>query len=252
VPSRDQTGCCAALPRRSILCGLPPNKSLTASASSDARSRFERECRILSQFDHPHIARLLQHGIISSEIPFLVIEYVEGQPLPDYAQANGLDLKSRLTLFLKVCLAVAVSHRLGVVHRDLKPANILVTPNGDPKLLDFGIAKLAGDSTERLTATGWRPMTPVTSASDVYSLGVILKELTAHFSDGRLSRIIKMATAERAQERYASAAHLADDVTAYLFRQASARGAASPYIYNVLTSRLGAYAVCDGLCLSPG
>jgi serine/threonine protein kinase len=204
-------------------------KLLRADAATPAaRSRFERECRILSQFDHPHIARLLHHGITSSEIPFLVIEYVEGQPILDYVQSNASDLRGRLKLFRQLCLAVAVSHRRGVVHRDLKPANILVTADGEPKLLDFGIAKLAGDATERLTATGCRPMTPeyasieqirgatVTPASDVYSLGVILKELTESFSDERLSRVTDKATAERAEERYPSAAQLADDVTAYL------------------------------------
>jgi Tfp pilus assembly protein PilF len=198
------------------------------AATPTARLRFERECQILSHFDHPHIARLLHHGISTDQVPFLVIEYVEGQPLLDYAQSNALDLRSRLTVFRKVCLAVAVSHRRGVVHRDLKPANILATADGEPKLLDFGIAKPAGDPTERLTATGCRPMTPeyasleqirggiITPASDVYSLGVILKELAGDFSDGRLSEVIDKATAECADERYPSAAELADEVSAYL------------------------------------
>ena len=154
--------------------------------SDDARSRFRHERQILAGLEHPHIARLLDGGETSEGTPYLVMEYVDGEPITQYC--SPLDRTARLRLFLKVCEAVEHAHRNLVVHRDLKPANILVTPNGDPKLLDFGIAKLLDPGSSK-TQTAFLALTPdyaspeqvrgepITTASDVYSLGVILYQM---------------------------------------------------------------------------
>jgi serine/threonine protein kinase/tetratricopeptide (TPR) repeat protein len=156
--------------------------------------RFGRERNILAGLTHPHIARLYDAGIGAAGQPFLAIEYVEGQPIDAYCTANGLDLDGRLRLFLHVARAVAYAHAQLVVHRDLKPANILVTPHGEVRLLDFGIAKLldpeqtAGNQPTEFAAQAFTPdyAAPeqiagetVTTATDVYSLGVLLYELVS-------------------------------------------------------------------------
>lgn len=156
-------------------------------------SRFRFERQILSGLDHPHIARLLDGGATEDGLPYFVMEYVEGQPIDDWCRLQSANVDVRLRLFLQVCDAVQYAHRNLVVHRDLKPGNILVTPDGVPKLLDFGIAKLLhsedGQDSAALTQVGMRLMTPeyaspeqarglqVSTATDVYSLGVILYEL---------------------------------------------------------------------------
>ena len=152
--------------------------------------RFERERRILGALDHPYVARLLDGGATDDGMPFFVMEYVEGLPIDQYGQAATLSTAERLGLFLKVCEAVSYAHRQGVIHRDLKPSNILVTEDGVPKLLDFGVAKLLNlDSASRTvdaTATVNRVMTPEYASpsqlrglppeetDDVYSLGLLL------------------------------------------------------------------------------
>lgn len=163
--------------------------------SEEIVERFLRERQILARLQHPHIARLLDGGMATDGRPFFAMEYVEGEPLLAYCDRRRLGIEPRLRLFLDACSAVQYAHRSLVVHRDLKPSNILVTSDGQLKLLDFGIAGLLGGegSLERtaLTREGPSPMTPeyaapeqvrgepATTVTDVYALGVVLYELLA-------------------------------------------------------------------------
>ncbi|WP_431259691.1 protein kinase domain-containing protein [Roseateles chitinivorans] len=156
--------------------------------------RFEREGQILARLSHPNIARLLDAGVHNGHQPYLVLEYVDGLPIDRYCQINALDVESRIKLFLDVLAAVAHAHSRLILHRDLKPSNILVTHDGQVKLLDFGIAKLLDDATQsgmatELTQRAGSAFTPqyaapeqvqqadVTTATDVYALGVLLYQL---------------------------------------------------------------------------
>ena len=155
--------------------------------------RFRHERQILASIEHPYIAKLLDGGSTIGGSPYLVMEYIDGLPIDVYCDRNGVTTRERLELFCKVCAAIQFAHQNLVVHRDIKPGNILVTSDGVPKLLDFGIAKLldpaAFSLTIDLTRAEFRPMTPeyaspeqirgetVTTASDVYSLGVLLYRL---------------------------------------------------------------------------
>ena len=152
-------------------------------------ARFRQERQILARLEHPNVARLYDGDAVDGQ-PYLVMEYVEGEPLLAWCAARRVDLAGRLRLFVAICGAVEHAHRNLVVHRDLKPSNILVGADGQPKLLDFGIAKLIGeDEGEARTATSDRLMTPeyaspeqvrgepVSTATDVYALGAILSEL---------------------------------------------------------------------------
>ena len=153
--------------------------------------RFDAERRILASLEHPNIAGLLDAGTDDAGTPFVVMEYVEGVAIDAYAREHRLSIRQRLELFCTVCDAVQYSHQRLVVHRDIKPGNILVTPDGVPKLLDFGIAKLLDPlvADGQRTRTEFRALTPesaspeqvrgepVTVASDVYSLGVLLYRL---------------------------------------------------------------------------
>jgi tetratricopeptide (TPR) repeat protein len=150
---------------------------------------FQRERRILAALEHPGISRIVDGGITEGGRPYMVMEYVEGTDLIRHAQAQRLDLAARLRLFRQVCEAVAFAHRLLVIHRDLKPGNIRVTPDGQVKLLDFGVAKLVepqGRTEDFETATIMTPEfaapeqlygQPVTTATDVYALGAVLFHL---------------------------------------------------------------------------
>jgi non-specific serine/threonine protein kinase/serine/threonine-protein kinase len=158
--------------------------------SSYALARFRAERQILANLEHPNIARLIDGGQTDEGFPYFVMELVDGQPIDQYCDAHKLSINERLRLFCTICSAVEYAHQNLVIHRDLKPANILVTADGVPKLLDFGIARLLSpdllaDESER-TVSLLRVMTPeyaspeqirgdaVTTASDVYSLGVVL------------------------------------------------------------------------------
>lgn len=158
--------------------------------------RFAREGQILARLTHPHIARLIDAGVAQEgqQLPYLVLEYVDGQPIDRYCEAHRLDIAQRVRLFLDVLAAVAHAHNRLILHRDLKPSNILVDTAGQVKLLDFGIAKLLADDTQalqgaaatELTQRAGRAFTPqyaapeqvqggdVTTATDVYALGVLL------------------------------------------------------------------------------
>ena len=166
----------------------------------EALQRFRAERQILARLEHPAIARLYDGGETADGVPFLVMEYVEGLPLDVYCDRNRLGLEDRLRLFRRLLDAVAYAHQNLLVHRDIKPQNILVTAQGEPKLLDFGIAKQLVEAAggAEPAPTGLRPMTPsyaspeqvrgeaVTTSSDVYSLGVVLYELLCGRSPYRL------------------------------------------------------------------
>ena len=151
--------------------------------------RFLSERQILARLDHPNIARLYDGGIAPDGRPYFALELVDGLPITEYAAHHQLDVEARLALFAQVCEAVQYAHRQLVVHRDIKPSNVLVTPEGVPMLLDFGVAKLVAETEDGLTVTGVAPLTPayaapeqvrgeiVTTATDVYALGVLLYEL---------------------------------------------------------------------------
>jgi eukaryotic-like serine/threonine-protein kinase len=152
--------------------------------------RFRAERQILANLNHPNVARLLDGGTTPEGLPYLVMEFVEGTPIDEYCDAQRLPVRERLELFVQLCGAVQYAHQNLIVHRDLKPGNILVTAEGTPKLLDFGIAKILQPVEQRSggerTVSAQPMMTPeyaspeqfesrpVTTASDVYSLGVIL------------------------------------------------------------------------------
>ena len=182
--------------------------------------RFRTEREILSGLDHPNIARLLDGGSTADGRPYFAMEYVEGRHLLEECAARGADARQRIALFLQVCDAVAYAHRHLVVHRDLKPSNILVTPDGSPKLLDFGLARLlqpdagGGEHTE----TGFRLLTPdyaspeqvrgerITTSTDIYSLGVVLYHLLAgrgpyRTTDRHSSEAIARAVCDQEPER---------------------------------------------------
>ncbi|MCP3958211.1 MAG: tetratricopeptide repeat protein [bacterium] len=173
--------------------------------SGSVARRFRGERQILANLDHPNIARLLDGGTTEDGRPYLVMEHVAGTPVDEYCDQHCLKIPQRIELFRKICDAVSYAHRNLVVHRDLKPSNILVTVDGEPKLLDFGIAKLldpeAFAMTLEVTRTGQEPMTPpyaspeqirgevITTASDVYSLGVLLYKLLTGRVPFRLDRL---------------------------------------------------------------
>jgi serine/threonine protein kinase len=160
------------------------------SPTADLARRFARERAILARLDHPNIARLLDGGTLDNGQPYLVMEHVEGQELRAFSQIRALSINQRVELMLKICGAVDHAHRRLIIHRDLKPANILVTRSGQPKLLDFGIARLLHpDADSEQTIAAERRLTleyaspeqlrgdPVDTRSDAFSLGVILFEL---------------------------------------------------------------------------
>ena len=234
--------------------------------SAELLRRIRSERQILAGLDHPHIAKLLDGGSTEDGRPYLVLQYVHGEPIDRYCEVRKLPLGARLDLFLELCGAIEFAHQNLVVHRDLKPSNVLVTEEGRVKLLDFGIAKILQPEnfpqTVVPTRTGWMPMTPdyaspeqirgrpVSTASDVYSLGVLLYLLLTgrhpySFDDrdlasmveavclrqprrpstlvaeggralaGDLDAIVLTALAKEPRARYPSVARLADDLRRY-------------------------------------
>lgn len=219
--------------------------------STAAQERFRRERQILAGLQHPYIARLLDGGETDDGTPYLVMEFVEGQPLT--IAASDWPVRRKLELFLKVCQALEHAHRNLVIHRDLKPANILVTAEGEPKLLDFGIAKFI-DPAATKTQTGMAALTPeyaspeqvrglpISTLSDIYSLGVVLYQLltnrkpykldtTSPFELERvicvespappalgdeLDHILLMALRKEPERRYPSVERFAEDIERYL------------------------------------
>ena len=167
--------------------------------------RFRIERQILANLEHPNITRLLDAGTTDDGLPYFVMEFIEGTPITRFVQRENVDFRGRFKLFLKICSAVDLAHRHHIIHRDIKPTNVLVNQDGEPKLLDFGIAKLLGaESDDEITAAAVQRLTPlyaspeqtigqqVTISSDVYSLGVLLYELLAgkppsRASNGKLS-----------------------------------------------------------------
>ncbi len=173
-------------------------------------ARFIKEREILATLEHPNIARLIDGGIIDNGTPYLVMEYVAGVSLDQFCECENLTIEVRLKVFSKICAAVAHAHRNLVIHRDLKPSNILVNEEGEPKLLDFGIAKLfSSENLGNETNTNLLALTPeyaspeqlrgekLTTATDIYSLGIILYELLTgnrpfETSGKNLSEVLKL------------------------------------------------------------
>lgn len=194
--------------------------------------RFGAERQILANLDHTNITRLLDAGVTRDGLPYVVMEFVDGEPITSYAQKENCSIRQRLELFFKVCSAVESAHKKGVIHRDIKPSNVLVKSDGEVKLLDFGIAKVASGQPDDVTVVAERRLTPKyaapeqrtshspTIASDIYSLGVLLSELlelrnsSREDTDGSLRgcvrNVVTKATQAEPGKRYPSAAALAE------------------------------------------
>jgi serine/threonine protein kinase len=240
-------------------------------SDENTRRRFDNERQTLAALEHPNIVKLLDGGTTEDGSPYLIMDYVEGQPIDRFVRERDLSINERLELFRTLCGAVHYAHQNLIVHRDLKPANILVTPQGVPKLLDFGIAKLLrpafAQATVGFTRTNAQPMTPeyaspeqilgqpITTATDIYSLGTLLytlltgthpyqvpsqsyHELEVSICEGNarkpsavlhpvapaaarqlrgdLDTIVLTAMRKEPQRRYRSAEHLAEDVRRHL------------------------------------
>lgn len=214
-------------------------KVLRGFPTADGMRRLRQERRILAELDHPNIARLLDGGETPEGQPYLVMEYVDGVPLADWLRTAAPETTTRIALFDKLAAAVAHAHRHLVIHRDLKPGNVIVRADGEPKLLDFGVARLAsldsGEASTRVASMGWASPEQaaggaVTTASDVYSLGVILRvllggrddrdpEAPAPLADAELRGAIAMATAADPAHRYPGVDALREDLLAWRERR---------------------------------
>lgn len=265
--------------------------------TDDVYRRFLAERRILTALRYPGISILLDGGVTDDGLPFFVMEHIDGLSITEYCQRNHLNLGARVQLFRQVCEAVAHAHRHLVVHRDIKPSNILVTDDGQVKLLDFGIAKLlepVDSEAQYLTAADARPMTPaystpeqnsggtVTTATDVYQLGLLLAEIltgtgpareklgietgglparppskiqgleslpySASELRGDLDWIVLRALEPAPESRYASAASVLADIDRYQNRlPVSARSWTVPYVTRKFVRRRPGLALAAGV-----
>ncbi|SNY60410.1 serine/threonine protein kinase [Arsukibacterium tuosuense] len=191
---------------------------------------FKTERQILADLEHAAISRLLDGGTTRDGMPYLVMEYVKGEPIDKYCAARLLSLTARLQLFVKVMAAVAFAHQKMVVHCDLKPSNILIDQHGEPKLLDFGIARLLNraTSTDATTATEQLGLTlnfaspeqkqgkALSALSDVYALGLVLQLLVAKSASSDVHWIIRRALQQEPANRYQSVTAFADDIKRFL------------------------------------
>ncbi len=239
-----------------------------ALVTPTGQARFRREGSVLARLTHPGIARLLDAGVSAGGQPYLVLEYIDGEPIDGYVEEHHLSRDARIRLFLQVLDAVGSAHANLIVHRDLKPSNILVTNDGVVKLLDFGIAKLldtdASADRAALTAEGMRALTPdfaapeqargdaITTATDVYSLGLLLYLLLsgrhprpgsadaepAKLHEGDLDTILGKALRREVRERYQTVGAFADDLERFLRHEpVSARRASLAYRVGRLVRR---------------
>lgn len=209
-------------------------------ASGEFLARFAAERDVLASLDHPNIVGFLEAGQDPKGRPYLVMEYVDGLTPRKFAQEHGLGISEVLRMFIRICAAVEVAHQQLVVHRDLKPSNILINSEGEPKLLDFGIAKLLSVGDE-ITQTLWpAPLTPayaspeqlsrgrISTATDIYSLGAILHDLLCGHPpvEGQpagssnlprpVAAILKKALRAEPRQRYSSVGALREDLEAWL------------------------------------
>jgi serine/threonine protein kinase len=224
---------------RQVALKIPHLRGMPAEMTE----RFARECRILATLETPHIARLYDAGVDTTGAPYIAMEYVQGEPLVAWCDARELDTPARIRLFLQVLDAVSHAHRSQILHRDLKPSNILVTEQGEVRLLDFGVARLLqgdADANGSSLTHAWGPALtpayaspellrgePVDLRSDIYSLGVLLHELLTGGRPGRqasgttdgsqtrplsgaLRDVVAKAVAPDPADRYADAASFAD------------------------------------------
>jgi eukaryotic-like serine/threonine-protein kinase len=210
--------------------------------------RFRAERQILANLEHSNITRLLDAGVTRDNLPYVVMEFVDGKPITRFVQDKNCSLFQSIELFLKVCSAVELAHRQGVIHRDIKPSNILVTSDGELKLLDFGIAKVVAGNANDVTVAIDRRLTPKyaapeqrtseypTIATDIYSLGILLAELIEKTSNPQgssfdsvrcLGNVVKHATHLKPERRYPSAGALARAVKECV--AGSPRGAEARY-----------------------
>ncbi len=235
-------------------------KILRQSLHTDfERKLFQREQQALSALDHANVARLLDGGLTSDGQPYLVMELVRGKTLLEHCQAKRLAMRARVQLFAQICDGVQAAHRALIVHRDIKPSNIVVSDQGQAKLLDFGVAKILRIEDDAIQTQTFAPLTPayaapeqfdgsaITTATDVYGLGMVLHELltgvrrnrgdttraseilrkqklqdsieTVRFLQGDIDNILRKALAAEAKERYASAGEMALDIQRFLSGQ---------------------------------
>lgn len=215
------------------------------SRAVEMTARFALECNILAALEYPGIARLYDAGVDASGVPYIAMEYVQGEPLVTWCNARELDPAARIQVFLQVLDAVAFAHGRQVIHRDLKPSNILVTEQGEPRLLDFGVARLLQPETDGVSLTRAYGLAvtpeyaspellrrePIDLRSDIYSLGVVLHELltgvrpaasgeTASSLGSGLRNVVMKALQSSQRDRYPDAASFASALRPFADRKA--------------------------------